>query len=325
MKHIFKTILVLFVALILCAIIFFFWASTSVLAESDYQKIEVNNFKSITDTDSIYSIVTYNIGYLSGMTNNLPVAKPKTLFDANLKKVLAEFKKLKPDIIAFQEIDFDASRSYHINQHNEIATLGYTYEAEAVNWDKTYVPFPYWPISTNFGKVLSGQSVLSKYPIKSQERIVLERVQSSPFYRNAFYIDRLAQVVKVQIENKEVVLINVHLEAFDKQTRENQFKAVMKVFEKYAATNPTILLGDFNSDANDENAVIQNILQNNSIGNAAFTNSDYAFTFNSEKPEVRIDYIFYSKNTIHYVDGKVLNQFEQASDHLPIAMRFKFK
>ncbi|WP_452232595.1 endonuclease/exonuclease/phosphatase family protein [Lacinutrix sp. MEBiC02595] len=325
MKHIFKTILVLFVTLILCAIIFFFWASTSVLAESDYQKIEVNNFKSITDTDSIYSIVTYNIGYLSGMTNNLPVAKPKTLFDANLKKVLAEFKKLKPDIIAFQEIDFDASRSYHINQHNEIATLGYTYEAEAVNWDKTYVPFPYWPISTNFGKVLSGQSVLSKYPIKSQERIVLERVQSSPFYRNAFYIDRLAQVVKVQIENKEVVLINVHLEAFDKQTRENQFKTVMKVFEKYAATNPTILLGDFNSDANDENAVIQNILQNNSIGNAAFTNSDYAFTFNSEKPEVRIDYIFYSKNTIHYVDGKVLNQFEQASDHLPIAMRFKFK
>ncbi|WP_055445206.1 endonuclease/exonuclease/phosphatase family protein [Lacinutrix himadriensis] len=325
MKKGLKTVLVSIGILLICSGIFFFWASAATLPESQYQKLEVNDFSSITDTDSIYSIVTYNIGYLSGMTNNLAVEKPKSLFDANLKKVLQEFKIVNPDIIAFQEIDYDASRSYHINQHNEIASLGYTYEAEAVNWDETYVPFPYWPPTMHFGKVISGQSILSKYQINSQERMVLERVKTSPFYRDAFYIDRLAQVVKVQIENKEVVLINVHLEAFDKQTRKNQFHAVMDLFNTYAATNPTILLGDFNSDANDENAVIQKVLQNNSIGNASFTNNNYAFTFNSETPDVRIDYIFYTKNTIHYVDGKVLNQFEQASDHLPVEMQFKLK
>ncbi|MBQ0787554.1 MAG: endonuclease/exonuclease/phosphatase family protein [Oceanihabitans sp.] len=325
MKKGLKTILVSIGILILCSVIFFFWASASTVPESEYQKLEVNSFKAITDTDSIYSIVTYNIGYLSGMTNNLAVEKSKTLFDTNLKKVLKEFKSVNPDIIAFQEIDYDASRSYHINQHNEIASLGYTYEAETVNWDETYVPFPYWPPAMHFGKVLSGQSILSKYQINSQERIVLERVKTSPFYRDAFYIDRLAQVVKVQIEDQEVVIINVHLEAFDTQTRVNQFQAVLDLFHTYAATNPTILLGDFNSDANDENAVIQNILQEKSIGNAAFTNTDYAFTYNSETPDVRIDYIFYTKNTIHYVDGNVLQQLEQASDHLPVAMRFKLK
>lgn len=325
MKKLLKIFLTILGGVALCVIIFFFWASSSTLAQSDYQKLEVNSFKTNTDTDSIYSIVTYNIGYLSGMTNNLAVEKPKALFDTNLKKVLTEFKTVNPDIIAFQEIDFDASRSYHIHQHDEIATLGYKYEAEAVNWDETYVPFPYWPPSTNFGKVLSGQSVLSKYKIESQDRIVLERVKSSPFYRDAFYIERLAQVVKVQIENKEVIVINVHLEAFDKQTRVNQFKVVMQLFKKYEATNPTILLGDFNSIANDDTAVIQSLIQSKTIGNAAFSKTEAAFTFNTEKPSERIDYIFYTKNSIAYIDGKVLNQFGQASDHLPVEMRFKLK
>ncbi|MDO6597606.1 endonuclease/exonuclease/phosphatase family protein [Oceanihabitans sp. 2_MG-2023] len=325
MKKTLKKILVSFGILFLVSGIFFFWASASNLTENNYQKLEVNQLKQITDTDSIYSIVTYNIGYLSGMTNNLAVEKPKTLFDTNLQHVLTEFKNINPDIIAFQEIDFDASRSYHINQHDTIAKLGYNFEAETVNWDKTYVPFPYWPPTIHFGKVISGQSVLSKYPINSQERKVLKRVTSSPFYRDAFYLERLAQVVKVTIENQEVVLINVHLEAFNTQTRASQLQEVMAIFNTYAATNPTILLGDFNSDAKDENAVIKTLLKSKTIGNAAFSKNNIACTYNSEKPEVRIDYIFYTKKYIAYIDGKVLNKFGSASDHLPVEMHFKLK
>ncbi|GGG53886.1 endonuclease/exonuclease/phosphatase family protein [Bizionia arctica] len=325
MKKVFKIIIFSLASLLLLCALFFFWASSPTLSVENYNKITINNFKQTINNDSIYSIITYNIGYLSGMTNNLAIAKPKSLFDNNLEKVISEFKTLNPDFIALQEIDYDASRSYHVNQQTEIASLGYNYVAEAVNWDDTYVPYPYWPPSVHFGKTVSGQSILSKYPIENQECIVLERVNNAPFYRDALYPERLAQIAIIKIENKNVILINVHLEAFDKATREKQFATVLELFTKYAANYPTILLGDFNSDPKYTNAAVTDILNSETIGNAAYSATQYDKTYNSINPDVRIDYIFYSKNSIEYIDGKVLNQFEQASDHLPVEMRFKLK
>ncbi|MGK0328663.1 endonuclease/exonuclease/phosphatase family protein, partial [Polaribacter sp.] len=299
---------------------FFFWASSSTLEEEDYSKLTTVESAVLPKNDSIFSIVTYNIGYLSGMTNNLPVAKPKELFDKNLQTVLKETKKINPDIISFQEIDYNASRSYHINQEEEIANLGYAFRAKTVNWDERYLPFPYWPISTHFGKVVSGQSIISKYPLKEQERIVLSRVANAPFYRNAFYLERLAQVVKVVLNGKDVILINIHLEAFEKETRVQQFQEVLNIFNQYSSKYPTILLGDFNSRARDENAIVQKIFAMKDIGNAAFDMNNPGNTFDTKNPYERIDYIFYTKNSIEYISGKVLNEFEQASDHLPIEM-----
>jgi endonuclease/exonuclease/phosphatase family metal-dependent hydrolase len=325
MKKSFKFLLRFIALLVVVAVVFFFWASSPTLEEKEYAKLIELEHEVVHEKDSIFSIVTYNIGYLSGMTNNLPVAKPKELFDENLEKVLSETAKVNPDIIAFQEIDFNASRSYHVNQQNKIADLGYNYIAETVNWDETYVPFPYWPPSMHFGKVVSGQSILSKYPLKDHERIVLERVADNPFYRDALYLDRLAQVATVEINGKDVVLINTHLEAFDKKTREKQLAAIITLFQKHAATNPTILLGDFNSDPSYKDAAIKKVFELPNVGNAAFSKEKYELTFNSKNPFERLDYIFYTTNSIEYVSGKVLKQFGEASDHLPVEMQFKLK
>jgi len=325
MKKSFKFLLRFIALLIIAAVVFFFWASSPTLEENEYAKLIELEHNIVPDNDSIFSIITYNIGYLSGMTNNLPVAKPKELFEKNLEKVLLETAKVNPDIIAFQEIDFNASRSYNVNQQNKIAGLGYNYIAKTVNWDETYVPFPYWPPSMHFGKMVSGQSILSKYPLKDHQRIVLERVADNPFYRDALYLDRLAQVVTVVVNGKEVVIINIHLEAFDKKTREKQLASVIRLFQKYAATNPTILLGDFNSDPSYKDAVIKKVFELPNVGNAAFFNEKYELTFNSKNPFERLDYIFYTTNSIEYVNGKVLKQFEDASDHLPVEMQFKLK
>lgn len=325
MKKFLKYFVRFLLILVVAFVVFFFWASSSTLDKKEYEVLKTNQYINEQKSDSIFSIVTYNIGYLSGMTNNLPVAKPKELFDTNLKKVLAETKRLNPDIIAFQEIDYDASRSYHVNQQNEIAKLGFKYVAEAVNWDETYVPFPYWPPSMHFGKVVSGQSIISKYPLKEHKRIVLERVAGAPFYRDALYLDRLAQVVKVTLNGQDVVLINIHLEAFDKQTRVNQFEEVLTLFNKYKAEYPTILLGDFNSSARNKDAIIQKMFAMPAIGNAAFSKENPANTFDSKNPFERIDYIFFTENSIEYISGKVLQQFGEASDHLPIEMKFRLK
>ena len=325
MKNIIKPILRLLVLVIAAFIIFFFWASSPTIAEKEYAELIENESPVAVINDSIYSIVTYNVGYLSGMTNNLPIAKPKELFDGNLQKVLKETKNVNPDIIAFQEIDYDASRSYNVNQEEEIANLGYNYRAKTINWDERYLPFPYWPISMHFGKVVSGQSIISKYPLKDQQRIVLSRVADAPFHRDAFYLERLAQVVKVVLNGKEVILINIHLEAFEKETRVTQFEEVLALFNSYKDKYPTILLGDFNSKARDENAIVKKLFGKEDIGNAAFDVVNIENTFDTKSPFERIDYIFYTKNSIEYVSGKVLTEFEQASDHLPVFMEFKLK
>ena len=325
MKQFVKYFLRFLVIIIIAFIAFFFWASSSTLNSTEYKVVSELENKVKPENDTIFSIVTYNIGYLSGMTNNRAIEKPKQLFDNNMNKVLLETKNVNPDIIAFQEIDYNASRSYNVNQETEIAALGFNYAAKAVNWDERYLPFPYWPIKMHFGKVVSGQSIISKYPLKEHQRIVLQRVESEPFYRNAFYLERLAQVVKVVLNGQEVVLINIHLEAFDKATRVNQFEEVLAIFNKYKNDYPTILLGDFNSRARDKDAVIQKMFAMKGVGNAAFDMNNLGNTFDTKNPFERIDYIFYTKNSIEYISGKVLNQFEQASDHLPVEMQFKLK
>jgi len=325
MKQFVKYFLRFLVIIIIAFIAFFFWASSSTLNSTEYKVVSELENKVKPENDTVFSIVTYNIGYLSGMTNNRAIEKPKQLFDNNMNKVLLETKNVNPDIIAFQEIDYNASRSYNVNQETEIAALGFNYAARAVNWDERYLPFPYWPIKMHFGKVVSGQSIISKYPLKEHQRIVLQRVESEPFYRDAFYLERLAQVVKVVLNGQEVVLINIHLEAFDKATRVNQFEEVLAIFNKYKNDYPTILLGDFNSRARDKDAVIQKMFAMKGVGNAAFDMNNLGNTFDTKNPFERIDYIFYTKNSIEYISGKVLNQFEQASDHLPVEMQFKLK
>ena len=111
MKHFLKYLSRFFLLLIVAFVIFFFWASSPTLELSEYQALNANETKSTQKNDTVFSIVTYNIGYLSGMTNNLAVESPQELFDANMAKVVLEIKKVNPDIMAFQEIDFDASKN----------------------------------------------------------------------------------------------------------------------------------------------------------------------------------------------------------------------
>ncbi len=320
-----KFAIVLLLSILFLLVGFYLWASSSKYSISEYAKIEQFQFPSKINNDSVFSIITYNIGYLSGMTNNLAIEKSKQLFDTNLNQVLKYFQKENADILAFQEIDFGSTRSFEINQQNKIAEIGYNNIAQTINWDKNYVPFPEFPISMHFGKILSGQSILSKYPILLQERIPLQRNSKNPFYYDAFYLDRLAQIVKIKVKNHILVVINVHLEAYDTETRIKQTKKIIELYHKFNDDFPTILLGDFNSDISYENASIKLIMEIPKIGNAVYTDSNLVKTFSSDKPTKRLDYIFYNTNFIQFIDGSVLNEFGQASDHLPLKMVFQIK
>ncbi|MEM7553211.1 MAG: endonuclease/exonuclease/phosphatase family protein, partial [Cyanobacteria bacterium P01_A01_bin.84] len=210
---------------LLAVIIFYFWASSGGYPRNKYEEIVEYNTTNTGNSTSqnkidqdIFTIITYNIGYLSGLTNNVAVKTNRQLFDDNLLQAIAALKPLNPDFIGLQEVDLASKRSFKVNQVEKLAkSLSFPQAAIGVNWDKNYVAFPYFPISAHFGRILSSQAILSRYPIESHQRIVLEKVADNPFYYNAFYIDRLAQVSKIKINNstqsRTLVLINVHLEA----------------------------------------------------------------------------------------------------------------
>ncbi len=333
---IFKIIIITLITFILAFVAFYFWARQSVFTNNEYSKIvdfSPNPNLIIEDT---FSVITYNIGYLSGMTNNLPVNRPSNLLDSNLKKAARLLKKQNASIIAFQEIDFASQRTLNINQHKQLALLtDYANGAEVVNWDKQYVPFPYWPIKYNFGRMLSGQAILSHSRILSNERIILPKPQSNPFYYNDFYIDRLAQLAWFATSNDSLLVINVHFEAWDAPTRELQAKIVLDVFKKYENTNPIILLGDFNcTPPFAENAFAEktiSMLINHQTISIAISKNKYLinpkqyFTFNSENPFEKIDYIFYNNKFLDCIDADVLREAGDISDHLPLWAKFALR
>ena len=318
---------------LIALVLFFLWASSGRYSPERYaRQVTLDTYPFKTEADEI-TVVSYNIGYLSGLTNNQAVSRTRQLYDDNLATAIAALQSVNPDLVTLQEVDVEAKRSFNVDQVAAVAqTMQYPQQAIAINWDKRYVPFPYWPPSAHFGAILSGQAILSRFPINRHERLVLEKVPGNPFYYNALYLDRLAQVAEVAIGDRTLVIINVHLEAFDGPTRLNQTVFVRQLAADYAQQHPVLLLGDFNSalnrDAEGELRSIQTMLE--ATGFLPATPADQftdvnQFTFPSDTPQYKLDYIFYTPETIQLEGIRVLNAAAQASDHLPLVMRFKLR
>ncbi len=319
-----KIVLRLLTLLMLAFAAFYFWSTSG--TQSEYLAVSNTPVETTPANDSLVQIMTYNVGYLSGMTNNEATRPEEHLFKTNLEKLLRLLENNTPDIICFQEIDYSSKRSCGINLHDTLASHFYPWSVRAVNWDKKYVPFPYWPPSVHFGKILSGQSILSKWKLENPSREVLAKVASNPFYYNAYYLDRLLATTTVENPTKDFLLMNLHAEAFDTLTRNDQLALVYERFKKEAATQPVILAGDFNATAESDEPGIHRFLNDTTIGCTAFhPGTKNYFTFSSGKPEERIDYIFYTKKDFAEISGRVLTEFGEISDHLPVEAILKIR
>ena len=307
MKPFLKKSMLVFLLLVIIGVIFIYWTSSASLSEKDRAKITKNEYPEDKANDSVFSLMTYNIGHLSGLYEDTSL-KDNGFYDANLKRASQLIQSVKPDIICFQDIDYNSKRSFNVNQSLAISKLGYSYAADAVYWDKKHILSPYWPISKQTGQVISGLSTLSKFSIKDQDRIVLKEKLNLPFYKKMYWQERIAQVLTLDLYGTEVILINVHLEDLSKDSREPQFNFILNLFEEYSKTHPTIILGDFNSSINKDDSLIHQFFKMPDVGHANFKN---------------LDYIFFNKNAIAVIDSKVLTEFEEVANHIPVYMEFK--
>lgn len=313
-------------------ILFFLWASSGRYSEDRKAYVINAGSGSASSPADELTVVSYNIGYLSGLTNNQAVSRTQQLYDTHLETAIAALKAVEPDIVALQEVDIQSQRSFEVDQVTALSqALTYSQRAVAINWDKRYVPFPFWPPAAHFGSMLSGQAVLSRLPIVRHKRLVLDQVATNPFYYNALYLDRLAQVAEVAVGDRRLIVINVHLEAFDGTTREKQTVFIRQMAERYAQDYPVLVLGDFNSALNREQEgdlkTIKTMMASSMLVPATPPEQfDHAaaWTFPADTPQYKLDYIFYTPATIEMLAVKVLTAAQQASDHLPLMMQLRF-
>lgn len=337
-----KIVLLFIFIFVTSVVLFFFWGSSGILKND-----ELSGIKKLPHKKSEYipgispiRIMTFNCGYFSGMKNNLPGVIPEDFYKKNIDNFYEIASVSGAEIICLQEIDLDSKRSHYIDQSYYLADkLSFMNHAFAVNWNKKYVPFPYWPPSANFGKMVSAQSIVSKYPILDSKRIVLKRADN-PFYYDRFYLDRLIQDVKIKLGDNILTILNIHMEAFDRKTREDQSAYVLEYYKKnYKNRGPVIILGDFNcvppdaikktgfSDEPETNYINEKTIElfhkEESLSEAYPDNNRNECTFPSLKPDRKLDYIFFTDEYIEFIKAAVYRT--NSSDHLPVIMEFILK
>jgi endonuclease/exonuclease/phosphatase family metal-dependent hydrolase len=312
------------------------WASTGRLPADELAQTKRYDAAPRQSPPDTLTVTTYNIGYLSGMTNNKPVVRSDSLLSANLEQALSLLRDADADLVAFQEIDYGAARSGYVQQLDTIATrLGYAAAAQAVNWDERYLPFPYGRPAVHFGRTVSGQAVLSRYPVRDHARKVLTRPDQW-IGRDVFYLDRLAQVTLLDLGGRPLFVLNVHLEAFDQTTRETQAREVRAYYDRLAETGISVLLlGDFNSEpqSDSESAALADstlhILLHDTELRPALPDSVRAVTtsagtYPADAPTRHIDHIFYPPDTVERIDQHIAcGAPSPPADHCAVTASFR--
>lgn len=333
--RILKIIFFILPMLILTFTFFLFWAVGPAVAPKNFPsegvvEIPLKETPHASLSNNDLTVVTYNIGYASGAKNNQGSILEKAELERNLQSIVEALSPFNPDIVLLQEVDLKAKRSFNMDQMEVLARgLSLPFAAYAITWNHRYVAWPYWPPAKHFGSILSGQVILSRYPIKKQETLHFEKPQENPFWYNWFYINRLVQKAEVDWHGKTVTVYNAHLEAFSSETRGQQIEKLSQwIQENETNTRSSIVGGDFNAvwdgegeDPQQDKTDKLNILQFLKTTQLKLAGADEKqLSFPSWAPQKGIDFIFYDKN-FRLMKTGVLAPLK-ASDHLPIWGRF---
>lgn len=158
-----------------------------------------------------------------------------------------------------------------------------------------------------------GNAIVSKYEIKSAETIKIP----DPIFKleKVNYETRCIIKAVINLDNTDICFLVTHMGLANAE-RKNAVKALCRILDE--TTLPVILMGDFNSEPDD--TVFAPLYERLEDTQQKSVNPDVK-TYPSDKPDVKIDYIFYRGLTCI----KTETVTEIYSDHLPITAEFSVK
>ena len=265
--HIIRSVLALLMIVIIVLGCYLEYVVCQYYRIEDKQVLVIEDRTSLSlDMSKTYTISTYNIGfgayeqdysffmdegYMKDGTyvkGEYAKAKSKDVVMTNTNGSISTIENLNSDFIFFQEVDKEATRSYKVNQYEMILDSFGEYDATyASNFHSAYLLYPFNDV---IGKTEAGIVTLSKYDIDSSVRYSLPIDESFP--TRFFDLDRCISINRIKLDNsKELVLINVHLSAYDEGGvyRKKQLELLNSILkEEYDKGNYVIAGGDFNHD-----------------------------------------------------------------------------
>ena len=243
-------IVILFIVL-LAAAVFIFYTVREYRPKSIEFLNAGNGTKTLSEGDS-FSVLTYNTGYgalskdedffMDGGSKIQP--DRKEVVETNLAGISDILKNQAADFYFLQEVDIDAKRSFHINERAYYEKALDMSSIYACNFKCDFVPYPVPPI----GKVEAGLVTMTDYQVESAKRIKLAESFSWPIKTCNLKRCMLETRIPIEGTDKELVLINFHLEAYDSgEGKIIQSRMLAdKLQKEYKAGNYVIAGGDFN-------------------------------------------------------------------------------
>lgn len=252
-------IILLALVIVLAAYIIYLYASYHRIP--DNQELQVEEISQNTEagneltTEKNYSALTYNIGFgaytpdfsffMDGGKSSW--AKSKDSVKETIKGAGELVASRDPDFALVQEIDLDATRSYHVNEYSILKENIPAYNCVfAQNYDSAFL---FYPFTQPHGKSKAGLALFSKYPITGSMR---RSFPISTSFTKFFDLDRCYSISRVPVDNgKELVIFELHMSAYGNSDaiREGQIRMLSEDMQKeYEAGNYVICGGDFNHD-----------------------------------------------------------------------------
>lgn len=342
-----RAVLVAFVLLTLLAAVVILWMAGGVQRPKVTLPpvVQLPGVPTSTGTAARLTVLTWNIAWAYGWgSEGSGGARPADDFRRTLEEMGRVLARLAPDVVLLQEVDFDASRSHHMDQAEALArAAGLPWVAKGVSWEASWVPFPFWPPEDQFGQLRSGGAILSRYPIVAHRMETVQKPKSNPWWYNLFYLFRYHQQATLDTPLGEVVVFNVHTEAFD---RENRVRHARLLAERLASelTPLTVVGGDFNTvlpeatvrrnypDEPETSHVDDPTLElirgvdglvDTVAGETYLKNEEAWFTFPAHDPNRKLDYLLHGAG-FDLIEVEVPRALAgDLSDHLPVVARLR--
>ena len=203
-------------------------------------------------------VMSYNLNHVSRGNDNVPwndpyyppgstewqkialnirsLLKNPLKVEQNLRQIVAVIRREDPDIVFLQEADRGVIESYNRDTPLEIVEgAGYPYAIWGAKW------------SMDLGiRHVTGNAILSKYPIVAAENVPLNAVDGMYSYRRLFGA-HTALVATIQAGDQRIRLVNTHLFS-KKHGYEKKEEQVSNLLGMVAdSPHPVIFGGDINS------------------------------------------------------------------------------
>lgn len=222
----------------------------------DLQELSVDgNATQTASLDTEYTAVSYNIGFgaytpeftffMDGGSESWAASKNSVM--ACVQGAADTALSLDPDLVLFQEVDTDSTRSYHVNEAEIIHSVFPDWDSvAAVNYHSPFLMYPFYHPHGASNSCLLTESVFD------MTSAIRRSLPISTGVKKLIDLDRCYSIARIPVENgKELVVMNAHLSAYGTDAAQGEAQLEMLFADmaaEYEQGNYVLCAGDFNHD-----------------------------------------------------------------------------